>query len=62
MLSDALLRILCCPDCRGDLRYDREQNTLTCSSCGRVYAIQDDIPIMLVDDRPPQPGPDERRP
>jgi uncharacterized protein YbaR (Trm112 family) len=50
MLSKDLLDILCCPKCKGDLDYDAENNKLTCTKCGKVYEVKDDIPIMLVDD------------
>jgi uncharacterized protein len=50
MLKKELLDILCCPKCKGDLDYSVEKNTLTCKSCGKVYQIKNDIPIMLVDD------------
>ena len=50
MLKQELLDILCCPKCKGDLRYDPDQNTLTCTECGNVYRVENDIPIMLVDD------------
>jgi uncharacterized protein YbaR (Trm112 family) len=48
-LSEDLLSILVCPQCRGDLTYDREGNTLTCPACRLRYRIEDDIPVMLVD-------------
>jgi uncharacterized protein YbaR (Trm112 family) len=50
MIKKELLNILCCPKCKGDLDYKPEKNTLTCKSCGHVYQVKDDIPIMLVDD------------
>ena len=50
MIKKELLGILCCPKCKADLDYKSEQNTLTCKSCGRVYQVRDDIPIMLVDE------------
>lgn len=50
MLKKELLDILCCPKCKGNLLYEPDQNTLTCKQCGKVYAIKNDIPIMLVDD------------
>ncbi len=39
MVSDDLLEILACPSCKGDLNYDSENDTLTCtgkhcSECG----------------------------
>lgn len=52
MLKKELLDILCCPACRSDLKYDPPKETLTCVSCGRVYRVKDDIPVMLVDDEP----------
>lgn len=54
MLSKELLDIICCPVCKGDLRYEKEKNTLTCEACKKVYPIQDDIPILLPD--PPTDG------
>ncbi len=50
MLSQELLDILCCPKCKGDLLYNAPGNSLTCTKCGKVYAVKDDIPILLVDD------------
>jgi uncharacterized protein YbaR (Trm112 family) len=32
MLSKQLLEILICPSCHGDLEYDSEKETLTCSA------------------------------
>lgn len=52
MLPDDLLEILCCPKCHGDLAYDPEKNTLTCRSCGKVYRVENDIPILIIDDEP----------
>lgn len=56
MLKPELLEILCCPRCKGDLRYDAPAATLTCASCSRVYPVKDDIPIMLVDDEASGPA------
>jgi len=50
MLKQELLDILCCPKCKADLNYDAEKNTLTCTQCGKVYRVENDIPIMLLDD------------
>jgi uncharacterized protein YbaR (Trm112 family) len=50
MLKPELLEILCCPKCKGDLDYKPKKQTLTCKSCGHVYQVKDDIPIMLVND------------
>jgi uncharacterized protein YbaR (Trm112 family) len=50
MLKQELLDILCCPKCKADLVYDAEKNTLTCTQCGKVYRVENDIPIMLLHD------------
>ncbi len=50
MLNNKLLDILACPKCKGDLEYDREENKLICNSCKLRYKVEDDIPIMLIDE------------
>jgi hypothetical protein len=50
MLSQELLDILVCPACKGDLAYDATVQTLTCPACRLRYRIEDDIPIMLVEE------------
>lgn len=49
-LSDELLEILVCPQCRGDLVYDRAAERLVCAQCRLRYPIVDDIPVMLVEE------------
>jgi uncharacterized protein len=49
-LSSELLRILVCPECRGDLVYEEGQLRLTCNACRLRYRIVDDIPVMLVEE------------
>lgn len=46
MVDQKLLDILVCPWCLGEL--DLADNKLTCQNCRTVYAIEDDIPNMLV--------------
>jgi uncharacterized protein YbaR (Trm112 family) len=50
MLSKQLLDILCCPACRGDLRYSPAAAELLCLKCRLAYAVKDDIPVMLIDE------------
>ena len=57
MLSKELLDILVCPACKGDLDYDKVKATLTCQACRLRYAIEDDIPIMLVEEAEKLDGP-----
>jgi uncharacterized protein YbaR (Trm112 family) len=50
MLSEELLKILACPQCKGDLVYEPENEVLICQSCRLKYHIQDDIPNMLINE------------
>ncbi len=52
-LDKELLDILVCPKCKGDLKLTSKEKGLTCSTCKLEYPIQDDIPIMLVDQANP---------
>ena len=53
-LSPDLLDLLVCPQCKGDLEYRVEpQESLVCHACRLVYAVEDDIPIMLIDEAKP---------
>jgi uncharacterized protein YbaR (Trm112 family) len=49
-LDERLLEILVCPQCKGDLEYDRENSRLICQACKLAYAVKDDIPVMLVEE------------
>ena len=53
MLTKELLEILVCPRCKGDLDYDTQNQKLNCHACRLRYPIQDDIPIMLVEEAEP---------
>lgn len=53
MLDEKLLEILVCPQCKGELEYDQEHDYLICSACKLKYRIEDDIPIMLIDEAEP---------
>jgi uncharacterized protein len=48
MISQDLLDLLVCPVCKNPVTLYRG-NSLKCGGCHRVYPIQDDIPIMLID-------------
>jgi uncharacterized protein YbaR (Trm112 family) len=49
-LSQDLLNILACPQCKGEIRLDDDQKGLVCAPCKLRYLVKDDIPIMLVDE------------
>lgn len=50
MIAKELLEILVCPACKQNLEYRESPESLKCVQCHRVYAVNDDIPIMLVDE------------
>jgi len=50
MLDKALMEILACPKCKGEIRYNESNNGLVCDSCKLEYPIRDDIPVMLIDE------------
>ncbi|SDG64636.1 hypothetical protein SAMN05421505_106108 [Sinosporangium album] len=51
-IDDWLLEILACPACKAPLRADTEADELACTSetCGLIYPVRDDIPVLLVDE------------
>ncbi|MGH7840780.1 MAG: Trm112 family protein [Candidatus Binataceae bacterium] len=49
-LSQDLLNILACPKCKAAVRLNDDRTGLVCASCKLLYPIQDDIPIMLIDE------------
>lgn len=49
-VSQELLDILVCPVCKTPVRMAPDGTGLKCATCRRVYAIKDDIPVMLSDE------------
>lgn len=54
-LDPVLLEVLACPaDDHGALTAgapgDPDAQALTCTECGRVYPVQDGIPVLLLDE------------
>lgn len=52
-ISKELLDVLACPKCRGVVRLTESQDGLVCDACRLRYRIDDDIPIMLIDEATP---------
>ncbi|MFN2325239.1 MAG: Trm112 family protein, partial [Gemmatimonadales bacterium] len=52
-LAPELLEILVCPKCKGDLEHRAEPEALVCHVCRLVYRVEDDIPVMLIDEATP---------
>ena len=49
-LDPQLLQILACPQDKGPLLYFADENALYNERLQRRYRIEDDIPIMLIDE------------
>jgi len=49
MIAQDLLDMLVCPVCKKPVALNDSGKGLKCGECRRVYPIQDDIPVMLVD-------------
>lgn len=52
-LDKEILDIICCPKCKGDLEYKKERDVLICYACKLVYKIEDNIPVMLIEEAIP---------
>ncbi len=50
MIDKELLEILCCPESKADLVLDDNYLVSTDKQTRRRYRIEDDIPIMLIEE------------
>lgn len=49
MVSKSLIKILACPKCKGDLKYEKQ--AFICEKCRLKYKVlEGGIPNMLIDD------------
>jgi uncharacterized protein len=54
-LSPQLLEILACPKCVTDVKLTADGKGLKCVHCHRVYRIEDDIPVMIIEEATIEP-------
>lgn len=47
-MDKEILKMLVCPACKSAL--DFVENKIVCTACGRVYPIEEGIPVLLVDE------------
>jgi uncharacterized protein YbaR (Trm112 family) len=52
-IAPELKEILACPKCKGELEFREDRQEIVCKACQLVYRIEDDIPVMLVDEAKP---------
>jgi uncharacterized protein YbaR (Trm112 family) len=57
-LDPELKKILACPRCKGELKFLEDVHQIHCLACKLAYAIEDDVPVMLVEEaKPLSPAP-----
>jgi len=49
-INQELLAILACPNCRGEVLLQESSQGLVCNSCRLCYPIEEEIPVMLVEE------------
>lgn len=54
-LDPQLLEILACPKDKGPLTYNEEKQVLINERLGIAYRIEDNIPVLLIDEATPWP-------
>lgn len=52
-ISEELLQILACPKCKGEVVLTAAQDGLVCHACKLVYPIEEDIPVMIIEEAKP---------
>ena len=52
-IAQELKDVLACPKCKGELEFRENQQQIVCHACKLVYRIEDDIPVMLIDEAKP---------
>lgn len=58
-LNEQILSILACPKCQGDMVLVQEGRGLACKVCKLLYAVENDIPVLLVEKAKPYDEKDE---
>ena len=49
-INKELLDLLVCPKCKGEIKLKEDESGLVCEECKLLYPIEDDIPVMLIDE------------
>lgn len=49
-VNKELLDLLVCPKCKGEIKLKDDESGLQCDACKLLYPIEDDIPVMLIDE------------
>jgi uncharacterized protein YbaR (Trm112 family) len=54
-LAPELKEILACPKCKGEVEFREDEKRILCTTCKLAYRIEDDIPVMVIDEAQPLP-------
>lgn len=49
-ISQKLLDILACPQCKGPVDHRPADRELRCNACSLAYPVRDGIPVMIIDE------------
>ncbi len=49
-ISQKLLDILACPQCKGLVNYRQAAQEICCDACCLAFPVRDDIPVMIIDE------------
>lgn len=49
-INEEFLKILVCPECKGEVALTKGGDGIVCEACSLVYPVKDDIPVMLADE------------
>ena len=60
--AQELLDLLACPKCHGGLRSVESPDGFACEGCGLLYALDDGLPNMLIDEAKAWPPSRDRSP
>ncbi len=55
-LAPELKEILACPRCKGELEFREAEGEIRCLACRLAFRIEDDIPVMLLEEARPLDG------
>ena len=55
-IAPELKEILACPKCKGDLEFREAENEIVCRACKLVFRVEEDIPVMLLEEAKPLPA------
>ncbi len=50
VLSEKILSKLVCPQCKGSLDFREDDQRLDCNNCNVSYCVENDIPVLLIDE------------